>query len=354
MPAPAAAGPVVETAGVTFRYLDPDEAIASVSVVQEVTNPRNGPALERRRGGLWAAELERPPVDRLEYRLEVERLDGARDTLLDPANPLRAPGAFGERSVIEFPEYRPPKWLPSDPPAGAVQEIRIPSALLGEEQPTLVWSAAGTSPRDPLPLLIALDGEEFARFSGLLHLLDAEVASGGLPPMRAALCQPTRRDEHYTASPDFAEYLARQLIPAVEDLGALAPGPRFRVGLGASLGGLALLHAHRRFPRSLGALFLQSSSFFQPGSLPGSANIERIERFVGDVTSAPSWDDPIRVVMTCGTVEQNLENNRDCVAALVAQGYPAVLRVVRDAHNWIAWRDAWTPHLVDLLVEAWS
>jgi hypothetical protein len=27
---------------------------------------------------------------------------------------------------------------------------------------------------------------------------------------------------------------------------------------------------------------------------------------------------------------------------------------VRDAHNWIAWRDAWTPYLVDFLGKVWS
>ena len=36
------------------------------------------------------------------------------------------------------------------------------------------------------------------------------------------------------------------------------------VGLGASLGALALLHAQRRFPRTFAGLCLQSGSFFVP------------------------------------------------------------------------------------------
>jgi len=32
-------------------------------------------------------------------------------------------------------------------------------------------------------------------------------------------------------------------------------------------------------------------------------------------------------------------------AALRAQGYPAWLGLVRDAHNWTCWRDAFDPHL---------
>jgi len=345
---------VVEADRVTFRFLQGHAGTESVSLVQEVADPRTGPALSPVGGGSWEGVFLRPDVDRFEYRFELGYSGGGHEMVLDPANPLRAPGAFGERSVIEFPDYEPPAWLTAEPRPGDVRELDVPSRFLGEVQPSVVWSAAGTAPQSPLPLLVALDGPEFARFSGLLQMLEAEVARGALPPMRAVLCQPTRRDEHYTASPEFAQYLAHELIPAVERLGAIAPQGRFRAGLGASLGGLALLHAHRSSPELFGALFLQSSSFFQRGSQPGSGHVERIESFVTEVLGEPSWHDPIPIAMTCGTVERNLENNRQAAAALVRQGYPAALHVVRDAHNWIAWRDAWTPHLVDLLAKAWS
>lgn len=302
---------------------------------------------------MWQGVFRRPPVDRFEYRFEIARPPNETETILDPGNRLTAPGAFGERSVIEFPDYRAPEWLDSDPPRGALSEIDVGSAVLGDTQPTILWAAAGTAPESPLPLLVALDGLEFAQFSGLLHMLDAEVASGRLPPMRAVLCHPTRRDEHYTASPQFARYIARELIPTVSRLVSVASGKRFRVGLGASLGGLALLHAHRRGDM-FGALFCQSSAFFHRGDVLGSAHLRRVERFMDGVLAASSWPKPIPVTMTCGTVEQNLENNRECAAALEAQGYRASLQVVRDAHNWIAWRDAWTPHLVDLLARVWS
>ena len=347
----AVVGPTVGRDRVTFRYRDDDAE--AVSVVQEVAMPRTGPSLSKKRAGVWEAAFVRPEVDRFEYRFEVTRSESHSETVLDPANPLRAPGAFGERSVIEFPDYRPPEWLGSDPPAGDVSEIDVPSAMLGDLQPTILWSAAGTAPEAELPLLVALDGLEFASFSGLLRMLDAEVASSRLPPMRAVLCHPTRRDEHYTASPEFAGYLGEELIPAVSQLVSVAPERRFRVGLGASLGGLAVLHAHRQ--RDLfGALFCQSSSFFHHEHTLGSAYLERIQRFTSEVLAASAWPDPIPVTMTCGAVEKNLANNRECAAALVSQGYPIALQVVRDAHNWIAWRDAWTPYLVDLLGKVWS
>jgi len=348
-----ATGPAVEADRVTFRYQVLSGELSGISVLQEVADPRSGPRLSSTDGDVWEGVLVRPAVDRLEYRFELERPSGGRETVLDPANPLRAPGAFGERSVIEFPDYFPPAWLGDDPPAGDIHEIDVPSDLLGELQPTIVWSAAGADPTTPLPLLVALDGAEFASFSSLLRMLDAQVARGALPPMRAALCHPTRRDEHYSASPEFASYLATELIGAVETIGAVAPEAQYRAGLGASLGGLALLHAHRSIPELFGSLFLQSSSLFHEGHEPGSAHLERIEQFVGDVLAADSSQRPIAVTMTCGTVERNLADNEECAAALEGQGYAVELRIVRDAHNWIAWRDAWTPHLVGLLGKVW-
>ena len=37
------------------------------------------------------------------------------------------------------------------------------------------------------------------------------------------------------------------------------------------------------------------------------------------------------------------------VAALAGRGYPVRFAEVRDAHNWVCWRDALDPYLVDLL-----
>jgi enterochelin esterase family protein len=42
------------------------------------------------------------------------------------------------------------------------------------------------------------------------------------------------------------------------------------------------------------------------------------------------------------------------VQQLAAQGYDLALHVNADAHNWVAWRDTWDPHLVDLLHRVWS
>jgi enterochelin esterase family protein len=126
--------------------------------------------------------------------------------------------------------------------------------------------------------------------------------------------------------------------------------------MGASLGALAMLHAHRRHPRAFDALFLQSGSFFRQRwdkQESGFARYRRITRFVGTVLREPGEGRRIPIAITCGTAEENLANNRAVAAALEAQGYTVWLGEIRDAHNWTCWRDGFDPHL-PALVEAVS
>jgi enterochelin esterase family protein len=125
--------------------------------------------------------------------------------------------------------------------------------------------------------------------------------------------------------------------------------------MGASLGALAMLHAHRRHPRSFDALLLQSGSFFRQRwdkYESGFPRYRRITRFVGTVLRAASAERAIPIALTCGTSEENLANNRAVADALVNQGYPAWLGLVRDGHNWTCWRDAFDPHLPALIEAA--
>jgi enterochelin esterase family protein len=127
--------------------------------------------------------------------------------------------------------------------------------------------------------------------------------------------------------------------------------------MGASLGGLAMLHVHRRYPATFGGLYLQSGSFFRmryDKQESGFPRFRRISRFVGQVLTGDDWSHPVPTTMTCGTVEENLVNNRAVKDALVRQGYDVGWEENRDAHNWIAWRDTFDPHLLQLLQKVWT
>jgi len=355
------AGPLVSADGVTFQLDDGGPGLAGAWLFQEVAMPRGGWSLERDGGGRRRLRFPRPAVDRMEYLIELLHADGRSELVCDPGNPRRAPGPFGDKSVIEFPGYAPPGW--TDPvdapaPAGATADLAIDVPSLGGTMRAALWSSPGaTSSGTRLPLLVAHDGLEYARHSRLTRMLDRLSWRGALPPMRAALLHPMRRDEHYSASDAYAEALAREVLPALAGAAPAPSGRRFRVGMGASLGALAMLHAHRQRPATFGGLFLQSGSYFHhryDQHDVGFEHFQRIRRFMDRVHADREGHHPIPVVMTCGAVEMNLPNNRATSLVLRRQGYPVRFAASRDAHNWTAWRDMFDPNLTGLLRELWG
>jgi enterochelin esterase-like enzyme len=351
--------PVVGGSDVVFTVHDPEDDLSGVNLYQEVRRPRNGPAFTRRPDlKSWQLRWPRAEVDRMEYMLEFVDEEGSRGLTTDPSNPLRAPGAFGDKSVVEWPEYRPPSWLEGEfDHRGSIVGESIECLPLGTSVPVLLWSSHGADDEQPLPLLVAHDGPQYSEFSKLLMLLDRKTTEGVLPPMRAALVGPIERNEIYSASAVYGRVLAHRILPWLTRRAPTPQGRRFRVGMGASLGGLAMLHVHRTYPASFGALFLQSGSFFRQRFDKHEWNFprfRRISRFVGRVLAAEEWIHPVPVTMTCGTIEENLANNQAVHDALEAQGYAVKLAVNRDGHNWVSWRDTLDPHLVELLQRVWS
>jgi enterochelin esterase-like enzyme len=345
--------PKVARGDVVFAHPDPARELSAVRLVQELQRPRVGPGFTRR-GGTWRLRFPRPKVDRMEYLFELER-GGTHELVTDPANPLRAPGPFGDKSAIEFPGYRAPDWLDDDAPEGTYRALRVRSRAYRADVPILVWSSAGADPAQRLPLLVAHDGPEYAEYAALVTYLAAMIARGELPPMRAALLQPIDRDQTYSAAAAWGRTLANDILPVLHEAAPHPPRARLRVGMGASLGALASFHAHRQHHDLFGALFLQSGSFFRPRwdrHEDWHPRYHRIIRFVGR-THLGKDASPIPVSLTCGTVEENLSNNRALAATLDAQGYEVRLAEHRDAHNWTAWRDSFHPNLTELLQRHW-
>jgi enterochelin esterase-like enzyme len=339
----------------SLRVEDARGQFRAVRLVTELTKRLPPRSFLRRPGStFWELDVVRPDVDRMEYLLEVEYRDGRVALIRDPANSLRAPGPFGEKSVLELPRYRSPVWLEDgEAPAGDVRPLRLRSRTLRATVRGRIWSSPEARPGIPLPLLVVHDGPEYADYALLLRYLEVAAAEKELPPMRAALLAPVDRDRHYSASAVYSAVLASEILPALDEIAPV--GRCARIGMGASLGALAMLHAHRVYPRAFEALFLQSGSFFQRRLDPQESRFVRfgaITRFVDGVLRADTWPHLIPVTITCGTAEENLANNRAIAAVLAAQGYPLELEEHPDAHNWISWRDSLDPPLIELIAKA--
>jgi enterochelin esterase family protein len=335
-------------AAVEFELADRQRRLAAVSLRQEIGLP--GALAFSRVAGAWRLRLPLPAVDRMEYLFEVEDHNGHRHTITDPANPRLAPGAFGDKSVLELPAYRSPAWLSAEAVPAEDATIEIDAPELGTQVSVTLWAPSTMKADQPAPLLVVHDGPEYATLGGLTHFLGTSIAAGSLPPLRAALLDPGDRNDWYAANPAYATALCTAVLPALEDVVPTT----VRVGIGVSLGGLAMLHAHRMFPDVLDAMLLQSGSFFTPILDPqefGFSGFGAVSAFTAEVHAESNAERPVPTILTCGTVEENLENNAAMVHSLQLQGYPAELVLVRDAHNFTAWRDALDPNLTKLVAD---
>jgi enterochelin esterase family protein len=341
---------VVEPQALTFRVPDPDDRWSAVRLCSDV---RLDSREFDRRDGEWVLELPPLRLQRVEYELEVDHRDGGTEWIADPSHGVRAPGAFGEKSVLEAPGYGAPWWLDAPVVEGTRTELQLGTAMRRRVRAEL-WAPAAAGPEEPLPLLVAHDGPEYDHLARLTQWAGAVVAAGRVPPFRLLLLPPGDRDNWYSASEGYARAFAEQLGPAMAER---IPQRGPLVGMGASLGALALLHVHRRFPEIFGGLFLQSGSFFTLGTDPQEQRFSRFGRitpFVRGVLRTGRHEHPIPVAMTCGAEEENAANNRLMAEALAQQGYPVDFTENADMHNYTGWRDALDPHLTELLAAIWS
>ncbi|CAN7194737.1 alpha/beta hydrolase-fold protein [Terrabacter sp. LjRoot27] len=211
-----------------------------------------------------------------------------------------------------------------------------------------VVTPVGTRRADALPLLVAHDGPEYSRRAHLLSVLRAATDAGRVPPTRVVLLEPGARNERYAANPLWAEALTAHVLPTVGTAYAIDGRPTL---MGASLGALASLQAEWRHPGPFGGLFLQSGSFFRR-RVDDEEDFEfwdRVTTFVTNVRRARRRRTDARIVMTCGTDEGNLTNNRQMAQTLAASGHDVSFTELPGRHDWRSWESAFDPHLLDLL-----
>src|SRR5207245_4369985 len=128
------------------------------------------------------------------------------------------------------------------------------------------------------------------------------VEEDRVPAHRVALVRSEDRFETYSASVPYA----KALTAALDELTGRGRGRR--VGLGSSLGGLALLHAHRLEPRAFSGLFLQSGSFFRrrtDGQEARFPRFSRVDRFVGPVLNGHDGPRAVPTTVTCRIADEN-------------------------------------------------
>lgn len=293
---------------------------------------------------LWHLTVELPERARIEYKLSVKR-NGRRRLVLDSLNPRRAHDPFGTNSLVTGPAYVRPEWSLPDPaiPAGAMADVPIDSAVFGDTRHLQLYLPPGYT-GEPLPLLVAHDGAEYVEYASLTSVLDNLINAGDIPPIACVLTNPVARTHEYTADERHAAHLADEVIPAAAQL-ANVGGPI--AAMGASLGGVASLHAAWRSPGTFAGLILHSGSFVTAlgGPHRRGAVFEPVVEFMSHWRAAPGVV-PDRIYVSCGRFDGLIAENRMMNETLRTLGAAVAYDESADGHHWENWRDHLRPGLM--------
>lgn len=228
------------------------------------------------------------------------------------------------------------------------EAFAVPSRVLGHAVSGEVWTAVGLAGDAPAPMLVVHDGPSYDVEADVTTYLQDHIDRRALPPLRATLLRADRRDVWFSANPAYATAMALEVMPYLVTRWSATRA----IGVGASLGALAWLHAQSSYPQLVDGLFLQSGSYFRPETDPqesGFSEFPAIVGFVGSVRRGNRRPRPVPTVVTCGADEENLANNRRMVRVLIRLGYRVRFAVVPGGHDFISWRAALDPHLPDLV-----
>jgi enterochelin esterase family protein len=172
----------------------------------------------------------------------------------------------------------------------------------------------------------------------------AVTIASGATRMRDLLC-----------SANFADFIAKELVPGLRNRYAITADPQQTVISGFSAGGLAAAWVALRHPQVVGAVLSQSGSFwFYEGAAttsPGPAFIET-GWLTRQYATAPRL--PLRFYLEVGSLEQSvfrnmvLENRR-MRDTLTARGYPVTYSEYNGGHDAVCWRGSIADGLIALL-----
>ena len=331
--------PLIEPGHVTFVYRGQAEEVHLRSWIAGLSTAQPLEPLEG--SDLWALTIELPDKSRFEYKFEVVT-NGNRQLVLDDLNGVLAHDPFGANSVCQCHGYKRPGWTMHDPESrsGTLATLKIASRAFQETRELEIYLPAQFRRSRTYPLLVVHDGLDYLRYADLKNVLDNLIHRLEIPAMIVVMTQPSDRLVEYTGDERHARYLAEDLLPAVSSKFPLLDDSKARGLVGASLGGVAALHAAGRHPQLFGQLLLQSGSFVfsDLGHHKNGPVFDPVAKFVNQYRNDP-YAIAEKIYMSCGIYESLIYENRSLLPVLQGQGMQILFEEVRDAHNWENWRD---------------
>ncbi len=332
--------PIVEGAKCTFLYRgDADEVWVRHRIVGQ---PQRVPMRRLPGTSLWFVILELPAGSRVEYQLEVRHGEHHEEGN-DPLNPHVANSPVGSSSVLQATGYVVPDWVHPDPEArpGEIVDLTVQSRALRRNSECRVYLPARFRTTHSYPLLIVHDGDDYLHYAAMKTVLDNLIHRLDVAETVVVFSNPGDRNKEYANSVQHARFIAKELLPALEDQFPLVAKPSGRCLMGASFGGVASLSTAYRHPDLFGSLLVQSGSFVFTDigdAHDGGEVFDPVVRFMNRYRAKPRKVAD-RMFVSCGTYEPLIVPNRSMVPVFERAGMRVRYVEARDGHSWEDWRD---------------
>jgi enterochelin esterase-like enzyme len=302
------------------------EAPAGVtpSVTGDFTHWKPQSALPQRfRPGWFTFETTLEPDARVEYLLSF----GHDKFQIDPRNPLTVASVAGEASEIAMPNAEAHPELSGNlqaPLVSSTHDFTLPN---GNVRRVTVYKPEHESTGASLPVIYFNDGA--LMIAGQVPTILARlVATKRLKPLIAVFVDPASRAEDYSASQEFREWFARNVIAFAEN----GSRPPMRAVIGVSRSAIAALDLVWHYP----------DLFDRCGLLIPSTYPTALTQLIADSAAKP-----VQFSIVAGRYDTRwLEDGRALATVLRKRGYQLTYREVPEGHNPQTWRG----HLDDVLV----
>lgn len=274
----------------------------------------------------------------------------------DPLNPHKFIG-MPVPSTVELPGAPPQNWITLAPgvTAGKVEEKKFKSTIMKNERNIWVYTPAGYDPRGPdYGLMVLFDGVAFKDWVPTPVILDNMIAKGLIPPMVAIILDnptPVSRNTELPCNADFADFLAKEVVPWMRQNYHATSDPSRVVVAGSSYGGLASTYAALRHPEVFGNVLSQSGSYWWAPD--GSFEPEWLTK---EFVKSPKL--PVKFYLDVGLMEvgsmpndapTQVAVNRHMRDVLQAKGYSVTYREFNGAHEYYNWRGTLSDGLLALI-----
>lgn len=283
----------------------------------------DGTSREQRMAILATSQMD--PLNKHPYKM-------AKDLKLDK---------YMTNSTFEIKNKEYKDWgVKSNSPKGSLENYKIKSDILNNTRNITIYKPKNFDSKKDYKLLFVFDGVEYQVKVDTPTILDNLIYENKIKPTIAVFIDnPTRNSRaiELPSNKKFADFMAKELLPFVEEKTNMKFKAKDTTLTGSSYGGLASAFVAFTYPQYFGNVLSQSGSFWKDSN--NDPEPEWLTRQI-----AKSKKKNIRFYLNAGAYETGyfsidiLESNRHLRTVLESKGYDFIYKEFQNGHDYYAWK----------------